>query len=298
MSTEIPGRGLGIEVNTHGASHHVDLASIVAGALLSTAVAVLFASFGSAVGLTMLSPYRGEGVSGTTFLAAIGLWTLWVAVSSTMAGGYLAGRLRKRTADVSDHEVEIRDGFHGLAVWAIATLLGAYIASISAVGAGKAMKDAAGTAVNAVAGSTNLDMSQLLGAPDSGTRIDTATSRLLRNPQNADPREVMTVLSRSAADGDLAADDRQYLIDLVAARTNRTPDEAGAMVDQAYAQIRQTIAEARDAAESARKMAVLVAFLTAASLLAAGVGAWWAATRGGVHRDQRTDFSRVTRWAD
>ena len=47
----------------------------------------------------------------------VGLWTAWVVVSSFMAGGYLAGRLRRRAFDATAHEVEVRgDDIGGIAV--------------------------------------------------------------------------------------------------------------------------------------------------------------------------------------
>lgn len=284
---------------TRGEAPHVDLPAIVAGALLSAAVALLFTTFGSGIGLSMLSPYRGEGTSGTMFLAAFGLWTIWVAVSSAMAGGYLAGRLRRRTADATPHEVEIRDGFHGLAVWALAALIGAWLAAGATAGVAKMGAGAARGALHAgvqVAahrgGGMMQDMPGTTGQDDLGTTAD----RLVRAPQEGSPREVARILAESAAAGQLSAEDRQYLVDVVAARTNRTPEDAGAIVDRAFTDAQQAMARARDAAEKARKAGILFAFLTAASLLAAGVGAWWAATRGGLHRDQNTDFSRYTRW--
>jgi hypothetical protein len=52
-------------------------------------------------------------------------------------------------------------------------------------------------------------------------------------------------------------------------------------------------ARAADAAETARKTAVVAAFLTAASLLISAVGAYWAAMKGGRHRDEGTEFAGV-----
>ncbi|MBI5616576.1 MAG: hypothetical protein HY943_09820 [Gammaproteobacteria bacterium] len=291
-------------ITPRGDAPHVDLPAIIAGALLSAAVALLFTTFGSGIGLSMLSPYRGEGTSGTMFLVAFGLWTIWVAVSSAMAGGYLAGRLRRRTADATPHEVEVRDGFHGLAVWALAALIGAWLAAgatagVAKMGAGAARgamhagAQAAGQHVGGMMRGMMSDMQGTTGQDDFGATAD----RLVRAPQDGSPREVARILSRSAAAGQLSAEDRQYLVDVVAARTNRTPEEAGQIVDRAFTDAQQALAHARDAAEKARKAGILFAFLTAASLLAAGVGAWWAATRGGLHRDQNTDFSRLTRWA-
>ena len=79
----------------------------------------------------MASPYEGEGVSVAAFATAAGLWIVWVQVLSFAAGGYLAGRMRRRSYDSTEHEVDVRDGVHGLLVWATGALLGAFLASAS-----------------------------------------------------------------------------------------------------------------------------------------------------------------------
>ena len=54
-------------------------------------------------------------------------------------------------------------------------------------------------------------------------------------------------------------------------------------------------AEAARVAENARRAGVLAAFLTAASLLVSGAAAFWAAQKGGNHRDKATVFADVFR---
>ena len=85
-------------------------------------------------------------------------------------------------------------------------------------------------------------------------------------------------------------EDRTYLGQLVSRSTGLSQDQALARVDQ-------SVAAARDAADKARKTGILYAFLTAASLLVGAIAAWWAAVRGGTHRDEGTDFSHLTRWS-
>ena len=60
------------------------------------------------------------------------------------------------------------------------------------------------------------------------------------------------MLTRNLADGEMSAEDRDYLVALVAERTGQTPEEAGAAVDTAVAEARAFYAEALDAAEQAR----------------------------------------------
>ena len=40
----------------------------------------------------------------------------------------------------------------------------------------------------------------------------------------------------------------------------------------------------------------MLSFITAAALVVAAAAAWFAATLGGRHRDEGTDFSRLVRW--
>jgi hypothetical protein len=53
--------------------------------------------------------------------------------------------------------------------------------------------------------------------------------------------------------------------------------------------------KAADAAEAARKSGIVAAFLTAAALLVGAIGAYWAAQKGGDHRDKGTVFHDVFR---
>jgi hypothetical protein len=106
----------------------VDWGAILAGAVLTTAVALVLLAFGSALGLSVTSPYEGEGLSPVAFAVAAGLWLLWVHLLSFYLGGYVAARLRPRVHDATEHEVDVRDGLHGLLVWAVGVILAAIIA--------------------------------------------------------------------------------------------------------------------------------------------------------------------------
>jgi hypothetical protein len=107
----------------------VDWAAIIAGGLLATAISFILITFGAAIGLSLTSPYDGSGVSLVVLALATGLWVVWVQISSFMAGAYLAGRLRRRLADATAHEIEVRDGCHGLLVWTLGVLTGATLAA-------------------------------------------------------------------------------------------------------------------------------------------------------------------------
>lgn len=109
--------------------------------------------------------------------------------------------------------------------------------------------------------------------------------------------EAGRIFAQSALSGELAADDRAYLVQAVSTNTGMSQQEAEARVDQVVTAMDEAKAKAAEVAESARKMTVLGAFLTAASLLVSAVGAYWAAQKGGNHRDKNIAFPGVfTRW--
>ncbi len=266
---------------------YVDWSAVVAGSVLASAISLVLLTFGTAIGLSMTSPFENEGASGPVFAIALGLWLLWVIVSSFLAGGYLAGRLRPRVGDATQQEVEIRDGAHGLTVWALGILVAGLltVGGISAVMRGAS--DVAGSVASAASGGNG-------GADPFGYVVDS----LFRSPPSAPANstesaparhEIARILAKSATRGEMANDDKEYIGRLVAERTGLELAEAQQRVDE-------VLATAKSAAESARKAGVVFAFLTAAALLAGAAAAWWGASTGGRHRDEGTDFSRLLRW--
>ncbi len=268
---------------------YVDWGAILAGTVVATSITVVLTGFGSAIGLSMTSPFEGKGFSGVAIAVAIGLWVVWVAVTSLIAGSYIAGRMRRRAGDATPEEVSVRDGVHGLVVWALAALIGVVIASMSIAGVAKTGAEIARTSVSAVAG---------LAGNTSEYAIDTIT----RSNSQAAPvdeatrQQIGRVLIRAAADGQLNTEDRVYLTRTVAARAGVEPAEVERRIDAFAAQSKAALEKTRAAAETARRFGILIAFLTAASLAVAAAAAWWGASLGGKHRDENTDFSQLIRW--
>ena len=94
--------------------------------------------------------------------------------------------------------------------------------------------------------------------------------------------------------GTLATTDKEYLASIVATRTGIPAVDAGKRVDETYAAVAAKKAEleakARSAAETARKAAILMAFLAAGVALAGLLAAAWAAGCGGRDRDEGRDL--------
>ena len=273
---------------------YVDWGAIFAGGILAAAVSSILVTFGSAVGLSLSSPFQGEGMSVKALLIAAAIYAVWVTASSFIAGGYLAGRIRRNTGTGTPHEGHVRDGAHGLIVWALGALLLIYLATTTAAGVAKSGAAMAGSALSTAASV----MSGVSGTP--GYFAD----MLLRNPATAPGpsgadaarQEVADIFAHSAISGTVTPEDKSYLSRIVAARTGLPQADADKRVDAVITQTGAAADTAKRAVEQARRAGVLLAFLTAASMAIGAAGAWWGASLGGRHRDEGTDLSHYTRW--
>lgn len=282
---------------------YVDWPAIIAGVVLASAISLVLLTFGSAIGLGFTNFRAPTDVAPLWIAIAAGSWLLWVQVSSFMSGAYLTGRLRKRHPEASEHEVDVRDGAHGLLVWGGALVIGAIIAVGGVGAAASAIGSAASTLTNAasnVAGDA-LDpnayfVDTLFRQATSNTSPAPAMGATAPAAAAADVRsEAGRIFAQSAMTGVVSADDKAYLAQLVANTAGLSETDATARVDQVMTAMEQAKANLATAAENARKFGVLAAFLTAASLLVSAAGAYWAAQKGGNHRDEGTVFAAVFR---
>lgn len=280
------------------AFHYVDWAAIIAGAVLASAISILMFTFGTAIGLSMLSPWEGEGASATAYFITLALWTLWVVVSSFMAGGYIAGRMRRRIGDGTEHEVEVRDGAHGLLVWALGLVLASLLLAAGISGAAGVVAKGAGAAAGVAARDADVNDYTIdtLLRPTAASGSVSVTSTDSSTPVNMagatvreDRQEIARLLTFGKKNGALTADNKTYLAQRVAARTGMTQSEAQARVDQ-------VLTEAKQKADAARKSGIVIGFLTAAALAVAAAAAAFAANLGGRHRDRNTDLAAFWRW--
>jgi hypothetical protein len=285
--------------SSHGASF-VEWGAVLAGAFLAAAISFVLLTFGTAIGLSATSPWPNAGVSAKVIASLAVFWAMAQQIGAFMAGGYVAGRMRSRWHEPTEHEVEFRDGLHGGLVWAVGVVIGAAL-FLSA--AGNVAQTGAQIAGQAAAASTSDPMDAVLdtmvrpapaqigantppapGAPgtSSGTR---------RTAQGGDETrdEMSRILASAVASGSMTEPNRTYLAQLVSQR-------AGIPQAEAEKRVNEALNEARAAADKARRAAVLTGFVTAASLILGLGAAWWAAHKGGHHRDNsipaRFDFDR------
>jgi hypothetical protein len=209
---------------------YMDWPAVIAGAVMASAISLVLITFGSAIGLSLTSPFDNTGMSAVGLAIALGLWLVWVQVSSFMAGGYVTGRMRRRLHDATEHESDVRDGIHGLVVWGVGVLLGASILALTAGGA-------ASTAATAVGGAAQAAVEKMADAAQGVNPLSRAVDTAFRTTRpdastSVDARnEVMAIVARGIAQGDIPEADRTYLAQVIAARTDVPPDEAKARVD-------------------------------------------------------------------
>lgn len=296
MTYETESLSLTDTVGEHDAGSYLDWGSIIGGIVLASALSVVMLAFGSAIGLSFST--ATVSAKGFAIGAGIGaaLWFIWVQVSSFMAGAYLTGRLRKRKHDSTKHEVEVRDGSHGLLVWAGGVLIGTYIAlggvssAVNSVGniAKTATMSASTMANSSTGGAMQYYTDVLLRSPANGGATAVRADRTMISS------EINTILAKAAlptATSAPNADDRAYLAQVVAQQTGVSADVANTRVNEAYASIESTKTEVVKAAETARRVGIIAAFLLAASMLVSAAAAYWAATLGGNHRDEAVVFT-------
>jgi hypothetical protein len=106
---------------------YINWSAIIAGALVAAAVAFVLHSFGVAIGLGISSSAPTWRDASLALVALSGVYLVLVALLAYSVGGYVAGRMRTRLSDGTPDEVEFRDGVHGAATWALATLLTALL---------------------------------------------------------------------------------------------------------------------------------------------------------------------------
>jgi hypothetical protein len=92
--------------------------------------------------------------------------------------------------------------------------------------------------------------------------------------------EVTRIFTTAVAARELKDADRAYLGQVVSRRSALAPADAEKRVTEVYADVLR-------AADNARRAAVLAALVTATALLIGLAAAWYAAQRGGHHRDQQ-----------
>jgi hypothetical protein len=241
---------------------------VIAGALAATALSLILVTFAAAVGLGVSSTSPTWRDASVALWLLSGLYLILQAIISFGFGAYIAGRMRRPLGAGPAEQVESRDGLHGLAVWAVAVVLGATVAALAGVATANRPAPATASTSSAAEPVLSYELDRLF--------------RSTRRPPNADLRadraEAGRILLTSSGHDGVSTDDRAYLVQLVASTTGLSAADAERRVDNG-------IANARTALNRSRRSTIILAFSLATALLLGAVAAWAAACAGGRHRD-------------
>lgn len=271
----------------------VSWGAIFAGTVVGIGVLLMLSLAGLALGLSSADFGPGEdGLSG--FTTGAGIWLVISQLVALAIGGFVAGRLAAIPKTTST-------AFHGAAVWGVATIAMAYLAS-------SAVSSVVSTATSAV-GSVASGVAQVApaAAPDQQTQnqvagqAESAFNSILNEREQSQAANAVgqaaenvaagrVTLGEAArnvsnklfgANGVVGPEDRQQAIDQLAQQTGMTQAEAAAAVDNvqqqaqsfannAPATINNVATEATDAAAGVAFWAFLASLL---GLIAAMVAA-------------------------
>ena len=110
-------------VRNEAHSSGVSWAAVIGGAFVAAALSLILLALGAGLGLSSVSPWSNVGASASTISAAAIVWLILMQVMSSSMGGYLAGRLRTKWANIHTDEVYFRDTAHGFLVWSVALVV-------------------------------------------------------------------------------------------------------------------------------------------------------------------------------
>lgn len=273
----------------------VSWGAIFAGAAGAAALSLILMVAGFGLGFSAVSPWSDSGMSAKGLGISSIVWLAFTQIVASGLGGYIAGRLRVKWSTLHGDEVYFRDTAHGFLAWAVATIVVAALIISSAssligggVQAGANMASGAAGVVTQVAGNA----ASTSGGEDSAYFVDTLfrDDRPAAVSDDAARGVVFRIFTKTLANnGQLNAQDRTYLAQMIAQRTNLSQADAQTRVDQVYGQALKAVNDAKvaakNAADSAAKAAAWASLWMFVALLCGAFFASLAATFGGRRRD-------------
>ena len=255
---------------------------VIAGAICASALAFVLHAFAGAVGISLSSTAPTWRDSSAVLVLLSGLYLVLVALASYGFGAYIAARLRVPSADRSDIS-EFRDGVDGLLVWALATLLTGLIALAVVQAAPRLATPTGSSAQTSLAGENVIayDLDRLFRSE----RRPQGVAENINYPRAEAARILLTASSHRG----MLAEDRSYLVRLVATVTGLAPPDAERRVDQ-------VIAQAKDNISRARRTGVILGFMVGVAALLGAAVAWYVATATGRYRDRGETLHSLWDW--
>lgn len=272
----------------------ISWAAIFGGVILAVTVEFLFSLLGAGVGLATIDTNTGNSPEASTFGIGAGLWWIITDCIALAAGGYVAAWL-------AGIEVRFDGVLHGLVTWGIATLVTLWLLT-SAIGS---IIGGGFTALGNVASATGSGITQaakpLTQAAGVSPDMIQQQAQSYLQPGNADPasmssedaqKAIATDLATYAGGGSDAAAAKERIINIMAAQTKTSHDEAAKKFDDTQARLKQAqdkaVQTAKNAADASASAASAASFGAFVVLLLGGLSAAF----GGAMAVQRRHLDR------
>src|SRR5215467_6935577 len=262
-----------------GQIRYLEWSAVVAGAIVAAALALVLHAFAVTIGLSVSSTAPTWRDTSFALVLLSGLYLVLAAMASFGLGGYLVGLMRARLT--SREDADLRDGLHGLLVWALATLLAAVIGLATAQSLTRLAAPSGGQAGSSTSVGENLIAYDL-------DRLFRAERRANGDLDYARAEAARILLTASSHRG-MQPEDRAYLVRLTAAYTGLAQPDAERRVDDAIAHAKENISRAR-------RSAVILAFMIGAAAMAGAAASWFAACAGGRVRDGEVSPHALLDW--
>jgi hypothetical protein len=256
-------------------SSGVSWSAVIAGGFVTAALALILIALGTGLGLSSISLWSSTGSTVAKIGVAAIVWMIFTHLASSAMGGYLAGRLRTKWANIHTDEVYFRDTAHGFLSWSVAVVVTAgFLASAAASMMGTS------TPIEGAGGASAMH------SEGPATAASTYFVDMLFRSDNPKPdasyaserNEAAVIFTASLKQAELSADDKSYVDKLVMAQTGLSQGDADKRVSD-------TFDKAREAAETTRKTLAHTLLWAFIALLIGAFCASFAATIGGRQRD-------------
>ena len=273
---------------------HVSWGAILAGVAIALTVQFVLSLLGTGIGISTIDPLQtGETPSAKAFSTGAALWWVVSFFFSLAIGGAIASHLAGFTTRL--------DGIlHGLATWAVATLLGLYLVTSGIGSVISGAVNATGSVFQGIATGTVVAAPSVADKSkevlsDSDISWDSVKNQvqaaITQKPANGQllPREdVMGSIRNLFNKSDSATvEDRQAVIDIMVRNSNLSPEEADKKLSEletnyqaAAEMVKQKAEKAKDEAKVAAdktakvvsQLAILAFFSFILSAVAAALG--------------------------
>ena len=226
----------------------VSWGAIFAGTVVGIGILLMLSLAGLALGLSSADFGPGQS-NGRGFATGAGIWLIVSQLIALATGGFVAGRLAAIPKTTST-------AFHGAAVWGLATLAMAYLASSAVSTAVSTATSALGTVVSGAAQVAPAAVPDQQTQNSVASQAEQAFNSILNQREQAQAKNAVSQAAENVATGRVTVgeaarnvsnklfgangvvgpEDRQQAIDQLAQQTGMTQAEAAQAVDNVQAQ--------------------------------------------------------------